>query len=189
MPYGSIPTSHVRLFLMDNYKPDYLFLSDLLQSAQSVFPAAECHGVMLGLLCAGLSDWRTVLLGNEALAHEQTEALEQTLQRLFEHSQAQLQQQRIPLDVLLPDEETALEQQARAIRDWCRGFLYGFGLGGQQKSAFLNSDAGEALNDMAQIAQLNTDSVEDQSSEESLLELKEYLWVATSLIWLEANRT
>ena len=174
---------------MDDYKPDYLFLSDLLQSAQNVFSAAEGHGLMLGLLCAGLSDWRSLLLGEEAQSQAPTPELEQTLQQLFEHSQTQLQQQRMPLDLLLPDEEAPPEEQARAIRDWCQGFLYGFGLAGQQNSDFLSSDAGEALADIAQIAQLDTDSLDDQSSEESLLELKEYLWVATSLIWLEAKKT
>ena len=110
------------------------------------------------------------------------------VENLLLFSAEELRSGNIPLQLMLPGEDAPVAERATAIRDWSQGFLFGFGLAGEQKQQLLNSDAGEALQDFAEIARMNVQNFgELKEAEEALMQLEEYLWVATSLIWHEAG--
>ncbi len=172
---------------MPEFEPDYLLMNDLLQAAGSIFSAAECHGIMLGMACTGQQHWQQILLEADTQAELPPDRLSEALQQLWDFTLAELKYAAVPLTLLLPDEEAPAPTQARGIRDWCQGFLYGFGLAGEPGAGFFHSEAGEALRDFAEIAQLDVDAVDADDSEDALLQLREYLWVATTLIWQECK--
>ena len=84
-----------------------------------------------------------------------------------------------------PIEEVVVDyDSASALRDWAQGFLYGFGLSGDEHIATLLSPEGqEALHDFYEIG--NMDVPEQPAGEEeqqALAEIEEYLRVAAMLI-------
>ena len=150
-----------------------------LRDAGLPYSAAEAHGILCGLTCAGVANWQEALL-DEAAPPE----LVEHLQAHFDQCQAELEARRMPVELLLPDDEQPVAVRATALRDWCQGFLYGFGLGGRLPEGFEQSEAGEALRDFGEIARMDLgDFGDDQQAEEALMQLREYLWVAASLIW------
>ncbi|HIE53703.1 MAG TPA: UPF0149 family protein, partial [Chromatiaceae bacterium] len=144
--------------------------------------ASEAHGILSGMLCAGVTEWKPVLVPEAA----PDDRVAQQLEALRQNTAMELQQRRMPLHLLLPDDSQPAMLRATAIRDWTQGFLFGFGLGGQQKASLFDTEAGEALRDFSEIARMDLSSFEDnQEVEEALMQLQEHLWVATSLIWHE----
>lgn len=173
---------------MTEFKPDHAALTDLIAAAALPYSPAETHGIQCGMLCAGVGDWKGAILGDADPGDPAVQTALDRLEALRNHSAKQLSQGQTPLELLLPGENRPSLHRATAIRDWCQGFLYGFGLGGQQSTKLLQSDAGEALRDFGEIAQLDlSDFDEGEEAEEALMQLQEYLWVATSLIWFEIN--
>ena len=178
----------VKLDSMTEFKPDHARMARLLQAAGAEQTAAEAHGMLCGMLCAGLDQWRPNLLEeadeNDLLARAAVDELD----RLWQLADRELRDRRMPVQLLLPDEERPVRERATALRDWSQGFLYGFGLGGKQKESLFQSEAGEALRDFSEISRMALDEFDDsEETEEALMQLAEYLWVATSLIWHETH--
>lgn len=178
----------VKLDSMTEFKPDHARMARLLQAAGAEQSAAEAHGMLCGMLCAGLGQWRPNLLEeadeNDLPAREAADELD----RLWHLSERELRERRMPVQLLLPGDERPVRERATALRDWSQGFLYGFGLGGRQKESLFQGEAGEALHDFSEISRMALDDFDDsEETEEALMQLAEYLWVATSLIWHETH--
>ena len=174
---------------MNAYNPDYQTLWDRLGAAGLSYSPAETHGILTGMLCAKARNWRQVLC--DPMDEESPEAQEclEELENLWMHTATELRDGQMPLTLMLPGEDAPIKERALALRDWAQGFLYGFGLGGEQQQDLLNSDAGEALRDFSEIARMDVEEFGDHDeAEEALMQLEEYLWVATSLIWHEAGQ-
>ncbi len=85
----------------------------------------------------------------------------------------------------LPGDDAPIAERAAALRDWCRGFLYGLGLSGTHEHQ-LSEVALEALGDLSHIAQLGEQAAEkSEQEEEAYMELTEFVWVAAMLIYEE----
>lgn len=143
---------------------------------------AEVHGVACGLAATALDDietlWHQVIFEqvdpNDVLVQE----CRRSLDDMLDHALAELDDESFGLVLCLPEEDATVSQQAEALRDWCQGFLFGFGLAGEAVHAGLSPDAGEALQDMTEITRLDTETVEDdEEGERSVAELEEYLRV------------
>ncbi|WP_456405430.1 UPF0149 family protein [Thiolapillus sp.] len=173
---------------MNDFTPDYRYFADCVEAAGLDYSAAEVHGILAGMLCGRVADWRKMLLEETNPEDPQVQTCTTAIENLLLFSAEELRNGQIPLHLMLPDEQSSIAERASAIRDWSQGFLFGFGLAGEQKQNLLNSDAGEALQDFAEIARMNLEDFgEHQEAEEALMQLEEYLWVATSLIWHEAR--
>lgn len=173
---------------MDDFTPDYRQLAAQVEKAALPFTIAETHGILTGMLCGRTPGWQQVLLEEADRDDAQAQECISDLEQLLLFTARELRSGTIPLHLMLPDEQASLAERATALRDWSQGFLFGFGLAGEQKKQLLNSDAGEALNDFAEISRMNVEDFgELQEAEEALMQLEEYLWVATSLIWHEAG--
>lgn len=173
---------------MNEFNPDYRQLTDHVEAARLGYSAAEIHGILAGMLCGRAANWQQILFEEVDPEDAQVQDCTTEVENLLLFSAEELRSGNIPLQLMLPEEDAPVAERATAIRDWSQGFLFGFGLAGEQKQQLLNSDAGEALQDFAEIARMNVQNFgELKEAEEALMQLEEYLWVATSLIWHEAG--
>lgn len=173
---------------MNDFIPDYRNLADSIEAAGLAYAAAEVHGILTGMLCGRVSDWQQVLLSDVNPEDPQVQVCTTDIENLLLFTAEELRCGHIPLHLMLPDEQASIAERAAALRDWSEGYLFGFGLGGKQKQQLMDSDAGEALGDFSEIVRMNVEDFgELQEAEDALMQLEEYLWVATSLIWHETG--
>lgn len=147
--------------------------------------AAEAHGMLVGMVCAAgqvsVPDWWAQVYeqGEGQVAPNRPEVIDlmaaETLDGLLEASGT--------FDLMLPDDEDALELRADALHEWCHGFLYGYGVAGGRDVAQLPEESAELLRDMGQFAQARFELGEDAEEDElSYSELVEYLRVGVMLL-------
>lgn len=173
---------------MNDFTPDYRHLADQIDSAGLDYSAAEIHGILAGMLCGRAANWQQILFEEVDPEDAWVQSCAEEVENLLLFTAEELRSGNIPLQLMLPEEDAPVAERAAAIRDWSQGFLFGFGLAGEQKQQLLDSDADEALQDFTEIARMNVEDFgERREAEEALMQLEEYLWVATSLIWHEAG--
>ncbi|HET7369833.1 MAG TPA: UPF0149 family protein [Gammaproteobacteria bacterium] len=162
-------------------------LHTLLNSALDSVNAAECHGALTGLACGGGAggkiDWQAALPQTDGAA-EANEA-GAVLAALGEETARELNDDSMGFSPLLPDDVESIDDRAAALRLWCRGFLYGFGLGfAPGQSPPLPDEVREVLGDFSEIArqELETDA-DSEADEEAYAEIVEYVRVGVQLIF------
>jgi len=158
-------------------------LSQQLQRAGVPMSAAEVHGIACGLLC-GLSEdlqgqWSQALYseldGDDVLVQECRQASDGLLAVTAEQLR---DPEAFSFDLCLPEEDD-LPAYAGGLRDWCQGFLYGFGVAAQGVQDELSQEGSEALRDMGEISKLDVSEVQGGEEEAAALtELEEYLKIA-----------
>lgn len=158
----------------------YTTIDTLFQHHDGALNAAEAHGIATGMLCVDLrceaTAWLHEVLRDADSIESETREL---LVALFESTRRLLQDIDFQFDLLLPDEESSLQQQAETLRDWCQGFL--FGIGYSHSSGDWPGECGEILQDIVEISRLNTQA-EDEEDENALMQLHEFLRTAVLLM-------
>ncbi|MGR8980331.1 MAG: UPF0149 family protein [Gammaproteobacteria bacterium] len=164
---------------------NYQLINQIIAQSDEAFSAAEAHGMATGLLCINertQSDrWLSELLINGIELNEEEKRL---LDAFFEMTAKVLASDQFEFELFLPDEDAALMEKATALRNWCRGFLYGLGFAGGDSG--WTGDASEIVRDISEITQMDTD-VEGDEDEAALTEIIEYLRSAVSLLHEEFN--
>jgi len=140
--------------------------------------AAECHGILTGMLCgAGTFDPRTWLAHVSAdddggdLAHGDAR---RQLDELVERTRAELGADDYSFFLLLPGDDVAIDVRADAFAAWCRGFLAGCALAGIVDLAALGEDGREFLVDVERFCRLGVDGDGGEDDERALTELIEF---------------
>ena len=104
--------------------PAYQRLAELTEGHPS-FTVSELHGLLSGMLCADrgmdYGQWLDLLSANDVASLTPTER--DMLSRLFETTRDELTSPDFDFHLLLPDDEEPLADRARALGEWCRGFL------------------------------------------------------------------
>jgi uncharacterized protein len=151
--------------------------------------ACELHGSLCGYVSGGgrasPADWLQRLALDDASTT--APAADSALQRLFEATLAELDDDDLGFELLLPDDDTPLAQRADALISWCRGFLGGFGLATGEHPP-LSPEAAEALDDLGKIAGSALAYEDPEADEEALAEVSEYVRVAALLLHGDCNR-
>jgi hypothetical protein len=171
---------------------DYRELDGRLAVSELNPSAAEAHGILCAMLCAGDAQaeesWIADLLAGADDAELATQECRHTLEDLAAFTRegfADLQRGFAPL---LPDDSAALAERALGLYDWSRGFLYGLGLAGVG-TGHLSEQAQEAFADFAAITHLDLDDLDDsEENEQALMELTEFVRVAAMLVYEERGR-
>ena len=154
---------------------------------------AEAHGLACGLVCGGVENasarWEAELLeasdAGDVLATECRHALKALLERTLD----EMDGGGMGLSLFLPDDERPLAERATALREWCEGFLYGFGLSGTAPQRALSVEGREALRDVGELTRLDAEHVgHGEDEEEALTEIAEFVRVAAMLIREEVLR-
>lgn len=172
---------------------DYQELAQRLAVSELNPSAAEAHGILCGMICAGEpraeDAWMNELLVGTDDADLLTLECRQSLQGLAVITREQIQGPGLGFTPLLPDEATPLAERALALYDWSRGFLYGLGIVGVDVSG-LSEQGREVLSDFASITRLDLDDLDDsENNEQALMELTEFVRVAAMLVYEERGRS
>jgi yecA family protein len=175
-----------------NELPDYDELNDALTRLEIVTDAAECHGLLCGLLCADKEPrrhWLAEILPGE---RDNSDLLVKELRTLLDAVYASTQQQfdaaEFGVRLLLPDDNEALRIRLRALGQWCEGFYLGLGIAGINDLDKLPEDSREIVQDMIDIAQVEVSDDETHEEDEvAYAEVAEYLRVGVLLIHEELS--
>ncbi|MFZ2168441.1 MAG: UPF0149 family protein, partial [Methylococcaceae bacterium] len=112
--------------------------------------------------------------------HSLTDENKALLVRVFEDTRRLLASVEFEFDLFLPDEETLLSRRVEALRNWCKGFLFGVGTGSDASSNWPD-DVREILKDITEFTKLETEAEGDED-ENALMEITEYLRSAVILL-------
>ncbi|MEJ2530046.1 MAG: UPF0149 family protein [Gammaproteobacteria bacterium] len=166
---------------------DHEYLGQCLADVGVDARASGAHGLLCGLVCAGEKEIQ------QRLAHEWFSSLperdsaieecQRAIDGLTQDIHVSVNGMDFGFPLLLPDDDSPLQQRAAAVRDWCEGFLYGVGLVELKSEDGLPEQVKEALSDLAEISRMDIDSVVgDEEEEEALTEVIEFIWVAVMLV-------
>lgn len=168
--------------------PHYTQLDRVLRDSGCVVDAAECHGVLCGIICAsGQSDmqgWVRYLFENrEGDAEVSAESLG-ILHSVHEATLAEINHETLEFTLLLPDTEEALGTRAQGLSDWCAGFSFGLTLGGLNDKMLATGDSREFVEDIQHIssATLGDETGQDEQDEDSLVQIEEYVRMGVLLL-------
>lgn len=159
-----------------------------LKSVRCDIGAAECHGVLCGMLSgpqsfdAGL--WLDHVSGGERELFASGEA-RAALEALMHDTLTAMSATDYALELLLPDDDASLHARAAGFAEWCRGFLSGLGLSGIASLGTLGEDAREFLADLSRFTSLAMDADGDEDDERALVELTEFTRMGVMLVRAE----
>jgi uncharacterized protein len=153
--------------------PAFADFSNNLMEADAMTNPAEIHGILAGLICVGQrmdgKFWFDAILRLLEARAGLSLVNRNTVIDLYN---ATCQQLSIFVDdfyLLLPSDDQALVDRARALSRWCDGFLYGLGLssGGNLIVDSLSGEVKQALRCMVEVAKLDFEKIEvtDYSTE------------------------
>jgi len=170
----------------------YQELDNHLTTSELGPSAAEAHGILCALLCSGapqaVESWIAELLGDTDTDGRSTHECRHSLQGLATHTQAGITGPRLDFMPLLPDDSRPLAERALGLYDWSRGFLYGLGVAGPDIGR-LPEPVREACNDFVAITHLDLRDLEaSEANEQALMELTEFVRVATLVVYQEQRR-
>jgi yecA family protein len=175
--------------LVRDEMPEYERLEKLLGVMSSDIGASELHGVISALICAGSeqvsADWITAFFeawhDADLLAQEAREMVGQ----LYYATRHLISQNEFSFMPFLPEDNQPIGARAKALSEWCEGYLYGLGLSGVTENK-LTGDAKEAIQDLGHFTRLDYDELESgEATEMAYVELQEFLKVVTLLMWEE----
>jgi yecA family protein len=164
---------------------DFDTIQAALQRLGATADASESHGTLCALLLdnVALPTWLGHTLeelpepGN-VLAAEQLGVLE----RLFERTREQLNNEDLNFDLLLPEESEDFGLRLLGLSGWCQGFLYGIGVTGAADNEALDEESRECLSDLLEISKLSHDEEVSDEAELQYAEIVEHVRVATLLL-------
>lgn len=170
--------------------PSYEQCRAALQAVGADLDAAECHGLLSGMLCVpGAFKRGTFLaevLGDDADAHRAGDC-RRLLAALGEEVLRRLSSPDCDFAPLLPDDGQSLAIRAAALGSWCAGFLYGLGISGVARDRALSAEARELMTDLAGMTRIETDGAAHEDDEANYAELVEYVRVGVMLVYAELN--
>ncbi|MEJ2645024.1 MAG: UPF0149 family protein [Gammaproteobacteria bacterium] len=173
---------------------DYDEVDAALQQAGAIPDAAESHGILCGLTCAGgrpdAQAWMGQVLADTDPANAMVVPCRSVLEQLYQDTMGQLNDSALDFRLLLPMDADPLPDRAKALGKWCEGFLFGLGMGGVKDTASLPGTVPELIKDMSEISRVefDIDSPED-ADEAAYTEIVEYVRVGVLLINEELHPT
>ena len=169
-------------------KIDYDEVNAELGAMHAGVRAAECHGFLCGYFCASNSitvdSWQEHLLGgiDEAANLDACVAI---LTRLANQVHEEILSEEISFGLLLPDDESVVNERSSALAEWCAGFVSGLGIGGMAEKQQLNDECDEFVKDLVSISRMDTMLEEGEDAEAALFEIVEYIRVGAIVLHQE----
>lgn len=164
-------------------------LDETLRRAGAACDAAESHGTLCGALCAGLDSdgpWLEHIMDEATGTPEAQRRCREALTALRDSTHGQLAGGSLEFAPLLPDDELGLADRTDALSEWCQGFLFGIGLGGDRlKFDELAAESTEILKDMTQISQAGFEGEDTEEDETAYAEIVEYVRMGVQLLYEE----
>ncbi|GAA5131391.1 UPF0149 family protein [Thalassotalea piscium] len=174
--------------MADESSLDFASVQAIITTENVKAHAAEVHGVLTGLVCAGYSfesnDYinliNDMLNNGEGLPNN----LKDTIKILFSEVWQTILDDSYGFKLLLPDDDDSIEERGHALGIWVQGFNLGFGL--QQKNQkILSDDVKEILTDFGEIANLSDEFEDDEATEQAYYEISEYVRMSALVCFTE----
>jgi uncharacterized protein YgfB (UPF0149 family) len=167
--------------------PSYADVTQALQDMESDIPCAEAHGLLCGVICATggkmKMGWEKLLSGEQQNAESIA-----VLQQLTASSFQKMTEFSLEFTLLLPDDDTDINDRAEALGIWCQGFLTGLQQGTRSLEENTSAEVNEALQDLTEIAQINYGEIgASEEDETAYFELVEYVRLAVLMLYQELN--
>ncbi|MCU7834236.1 MAG: YecA family protein [gamma proteobacterium symbiont of Taylorina sp.] len=152
---------------------------------------SEAHGVLCGLLCGNnkikSSQWKSHLahdvLPGDLLADE----AQQILDVLYNQTIVSMADNDLTFYPLLPEDENNIII-LEAIAQWAQGFLMGLSLMGIREFSDYPEEVEEFVGTMASLSDADSyDLADDESDEEAIVELIEFIRMGVLLVNEEMN--
>ncbi len=148
--------------------------------------AAECHGMLCGILCGARHFDASIWLGH-ATGYQGEISLSDlgaghALTLLLEETIAGFSADDFSLQVLLPADDHTIADRTEALGSWCRGFLSGFGLGDLDDVGQLSDDSQGFLRDLGEIGRVDAVDSDDSGDEFAFMEVCEYTRMGAMLL-------
>jgi len=158
-----------------------------LEDLGAALGAAEVHGLLTGIACAGTTLAAADLRG--LLEGELDAALDDEAFREWRQVDAtvhrQLDDDDLGFEILLPEDDRPLAERVEAMASWCSGFLAGFGTAtGGTDDARLPAEVRDLLASIGEVSRAEAD-VDDEDAEREYAEVLEFLRIAALTIYLE----
>lgn len=155
----------------------------------SYFPdlsASQLSGMLHGLVSHGFvpehDRWQQQLAeflnSGDRIAQEAIGELEQ----LLAFTQKDYQVDSFSIDLIVPEDDFPLAQRLAGLADWAQGFMTGYGLIKQKNK--LTGDAEEAMQDLSQIAQLDSETEENEELEAAYMTICEHVKMSAQIIFM-----
>lgn len=173
--------------------PHYDELQQALGAPAAGSLAAETHGTLCGLLCAGAEDMPEAWIHNtladvEDYSFGGSQDARGLLEALHAATLAALENGQMAFELLLPDDETELEARAAALAAWCNAFLYGLAMRGLRPMEELPDELREILADFSEIGRAGVAEEEaEEVGESAYVELLEYVRVGVQIVFDECR--
>ncbi|MDX5407768.1 MAG: UPF0149 family protein [Chromatiaceae bacterium] len=141
-----------------------------LDQAYVMASAAEVHGLIAGLLSAGVEPDAQQLLpvlhdflnDGQALPVE----LKQQVTSLIDSTAAALAKNDFSFALLLPSDDDSLPERLDAMVEWTQAFLVGFAVQ-QTDLSLVSADVREALDQLTEVTRIDIHTTDDGSAEEN----------------------
>ena len=150
------------------------------------FSAAELHGTLTGLICAGWLETELnscqALLGQDTIENAIENDLLTGLMGLIRQT---LDAGNLEFRLLLPGDDEPLETRAQALADWCQGCVMGLHHGDRFKTVELGDEIAQFLSDLEQIGIVEVGSDSPEEQERALFELEEYTRLGVQMVFEE----
>ena len=150
------------------------------------FSAAELHGTLTGLTCAGWLerelDSCQALLGQDTIEQSIENDLLTGLMGLIRQT---LDAGNLEFRLLLPGDDEPLETRAQALADWCQGCVMGLHHGDRFQTTKLDDEISQFLSDLGQIGILEVGNDSPEEQERALFELQEYTRLGVQMVFEE----
>ncbi|MGL4899578.1 MAG: UPF0149 family protein, partial [Shewanella sp.] len=141
-----------------------------------------------GLICGGVDQqgdlWIKPLFDLMNDGQPLPAPLHQLVCELFQDSITRLVDFEFGFTPLLPEEEEPLSQRVEALSLWTQSFLTGIAII-QPKLNQASDEVREVIKDLAEIAQVEFDVVDDEESETAYVELLEFVRIAAIMCYSE----
>ncbi len=164
----------------------------LLEQIKESMSVSELHGIICGQVVTkpalNVQQWQATLQEFMSLSDIERQQMKQ-INLLYEHVHSELTKQAFDFEVLLPDDQASIASRAGALSKWCEGFLASFGIG-FDAVASMSEESQEVLRDFVEISNMAWDNEDDsnvQESEDDLMQLIEYVRMATLFLFMDCN--
>ncbi|NRA55051.1 MAG: UPF0149 family protein [Gammaproteobacteria bacterium] len=166
-------------------------LTSSVKMAELGATASECHGIVCGLICGGISledsSWYGAFndLMNDGLALPID--LKKVMQQAFDNARGEFLAEEYQVRLLLADDEQYLNERAKSLAQWTESFLTGLAIGNESGKE-MSKDVKEALADLNQIAKIDSEIEDGEEAEQFLEEIIEYVRVSAILCFSELGQ-
>lgn len=162
----------------------YAALDSKLRKSTFDGSAAQAHGIACGLVCRNVQS--SELDSTTEYLSFTDDASITALESLIEMSGRDLNQAEFSFDLWLPDVDD-LATQLEALAQWGQGYIIGLMYDGNAILDQLNPELQESVQDIIEIAGLESTTSDTNDDQIAFIELREYLRMATQLIYEELN--